>query len=98
MPKIATEGEVKSTTTSMVEDIKKNFGIDVGDIAGSVAKDYVKGTILGQNKRSTAPRSKFGRALDSLKDAWWVPAAVYMSLMLAVIFTKFLARIAGVDI
>jgi hypothetical protein len=98
MPKEVPEGETKSTTGSMVADIKNNFGIDVGDIAGAVARDYVKGTILGQNKRSTVSRSKFGRVLDSLKDAWWVPAAVYMSLGISVIACKFLAKIVGVDV
>ena len=98
MPKEATEQDSPSPTGSLVEDIKKNLGIDIGDIAGTVAKDYVKENVFGKGRRPTSPRGKFGRTLEALKDAWWVPAAVYFSFMIALIGGKVLAKLAGVEI
>ena len=83
---------------SLVKDIKRNFGIDVGEIVGEISKDYVKENVLGQKPKRYTPRGKFGRTLDALKDAWWVPAAVYFSFMLALIGGKVMAKMAGVEI
>ena len=83
---------------SLVKDIKRNFGIDVGEIVGELSKDYVKENVFGHKKNKYTPRSKFGRTLEALKDAWWVPAAVYFSFMLALIAGKVMAKMAGVEI
>lgn len=83
---------------SLVKDIKRNFGIDIGEIVGDISKDYVKENVLGHKKSRYTPRSKFGRTLEALKDAWWVPAAVYFSFMIGLIGAKVLAKMAGVEI
>ena len=98
MPKEATEQDKPSPTGSMVEDIKKNLGIDIGDIAGTVAKDYVKENVFGKGQKNYTPRTKFGKTLEALTNAWWVPAAVYFSLIIAIIGAKVLAKLAGVEI
>ncbi len=41
-------------------------------------------------------KSKFGRTVSTLKGCWWVPAAIYISLMLAVLLIKFMAKMLGV--
>jgi len=81
----------------IITDIKKNFGIDVGDVVGSLAKDYIKDNTFGRTQKPPV-NTKFGRTLRALTNAWWVPAAVYLSCMIAVIFMKFLAQLMGVEI
>lgn len=98
MPKESTKQDKPSSTGTMVEDIKKNLGIDIGDIAGTVVKDYAKENIFGKGGNKYTPRSKFGRTLEALTNAWWVPAAVYFSLIIAIIGAKVLAKLAGVEI
>lgn len=98
MPKEPTEQDTPSSTGTMVADIKKNLGIDIGDIAGTVVKDYAKDNIFGKGGNKYTPRSKFGKTLEALTNAWWVPAAVYFSLIIAVIGAKLLAKLAGVEI
>ncbi len=85
-------------TSSLANDIKRNFGIDVGEIGTELGKDILKENILGRKPKNTAPRSKFGRTLEALTNAWWVPAAVYFSLVIAIIGAKVLAKLAGVEI
>ena len=91
--------ETPQASGGMVEDIKKNFGIDLQDLTKDIAKDYLKENILG---RKTVPvqRSKFSRALDAVsafsRSMWWIPAAVYLVLGIAVILVKLLAKLAGV--
>ena len=91
--------ETPQASGRMVEDIKKNFGIDISDLTKDIAKDYLKENILG--KRSTPiTRSKFSKALDAVsafsRSMWWIPAAVYLVLGIAVILVKLLAKLAGV--
>jgi len=77
---------------SMARDIKKNFGIDLSDIGKDLAKDYLKESIFGKKTTNTS-RSKFGRTLEALKGAWWVPAAIYLSIGLTALALKFLAKL-----
>ena len=91
--------ETPQASGGVVEDIKKNFGIDLQDLAKDITKDYVKGQIFG-TKTQTVSRSKFSRALDAVagfaRSVWWVPAVGYLSLGIAVILIKILAKLAGV--
>lgn len=92
--------EDKSVSNAVVRDIKKTFGIDVGDLAKDLTKEYVREQIFGK-KAPQVPRTKFTRTLDGLtlflKSLWWVPAAAYFAFMLAIIAARVLANIAGVN-
>ena len=77
---------------SMARDIKKNFGIDLSDIGKDLAKDYIKESIFGK-KTTSINKSKFGKTLEALKGAWWVPAAIYLSIGLTALALKFLAKL-----
>lgn len=99
MKQIENSSERATTGSTIVSDVKKNFGIDIGDIAKDLTRDYVKSTIFGQ-KAAPVTRSKFSRALDAVasfsRSMWWVPAAAYLVLGIAVIAVKLLAKLAGV--
>lgn len=94
--------ERPSTSTAMVDDIKRNFGIDIGDIAKEITKDYVKESVLGRKSSAPVNRSKFAKALNGISEfcrtVWWIPAAAYFVLMLAVIAVKLLANLVGVTL
>ena len=83
----------------IAEDLKKTLGIDLGDIAKDMTKDYVREQIFGK-KAPVQIRSKFSRALDAVasfsRSMWWVPAAGYLAIGIAVILVKILAKLAGV--
>jgi hypothetical protein len=91
--------ETPQASGGMAEDIKKNFGIDISDLTQGIAKDYLKETVLG---RRTTPvsRSKFSKALDAIasfsKSMWWIPAAAYLAIGVAIILVKLMAKFAGV--
>ena len=91
--------ETPQTSGGMVEDIRKNFGIDISDLTKDIAKDYLKENILGK-RSAPVTRSKFSKALDAVaafsKSMWWIPAAAYLVLGIAVILVKLLAKLAGV--
>lgn len=91
--------ETPQAPGGMVDDIKKNFGIDLSDLTKDIAKDYLKEQVLG--RRSTpVTRSKFSKALDALssffKSVWWIIPATYLLTGVAVILVKVLAKLAGV--
>lgn len=87
-------------TNTMINDISKNLGIDVGDIIKDVAKDYAKETVFGKKNNTPAGRTKFSKALDGIsnfvRSVWWVPAAMWFMLGIAIIGIKFLEKLAGV--
>lgn len=69
------------------------------DFIKDVGKDLVKGYVkeqLGIATKTADTKSKFGRTMAILKSMWWVPAAVYLSLMLGVLMIKFLSRMMGI--
>ncbi|MBP2029746.1 hypothetical protein J2755_000666 [Methanohalophilus levihalophilus] len=102
LPATTEQVERPNASTAMVEDIKNNFGIDVGEIAGSIARDYVKENVFGRKSTTPAGRSKFAKALfgisEFFRSVWWVPAAAYAAMMLVVIAVRLLANIAGVEV
>jgi hypothetical protein len=91
--------EAPQPSGGMVEDIKKNFGIDLQDLTKDIAKDYVKEQVFGR-KSTPVTRSKFSKALDAVssfgRSTWWLFPALYLAMGIAVILVKLLAKLAGV--
>ena len=84
---------------AMASDLKKALGIDVGDLAKDLTKDYLKDQLLGR-KSTPVTRSKFSKALDAVasfsRSVWWIPAAGYLAIGVAVILVKLMAKMVGV--
>lgn len=99
MKQTENNSERTTATSAIASDVKKAFGIDIGDLAKDLTKDYLKEQILGR-KAPIQTRSKFSRALDAVamfsRSMWWVPAAGYLAIGVAVILVKILAKLAGV--
>lgn len=100
------ENQASKTEKTEGEQVKLNglstLTRDLGlgpDFIKDVGKDVVKGYIKGQLGLSTKTldnKSKFARVAAVMKSMWWVPAAVYISLMLSVLMVKFLSRVMGI--
>ncbi len=82
---------------SVIGALAKDLGIE-GEFIKDLSKDLIKGYIKGYVKdkvglsRGESNKSKVGRTVETLKGLWWVPAAVYISLMLSVLLIRFLAK------
>ncbi len=78
---------------SVIGALARDLGVDkdlIKEVAGGLIKGWVKNKFhLSGN---TSNKSKVGRTVETLKGLWWVPAAVYVSLMLSVLLIKFLAK------
>ncbi|MDE1863684.1 MAG: hypothetical protein KGI33_12350 [Thaumarchaeota archaeon] len=83
----------------VLKRLSKDLGLEddfVRDVSGDLIKTWVKEkTGLSRN---FANKSKFGRTVETLKGTWWIPAALIISVGVAILTIKLIAKFAGVDI
>lgn len=82
-----------------IKKLARDLGLGddfVKDVGGDLVKAWVKEkTGLSRNYSN---KSKFGRTVETLKSTWWVPAALIISVGVAILTIKLIAKFAGVDI
>lgn len=86
-------------TPGLIKRLSKDLGLEddfVKDVTGSLIKEWVRDK-AGLSYRSTN-KSKFGRTIETLKTTWWIPAALIVSVGVAVLTIKLIAKFAGVQI